>query len=109
MMNPRAICVKCKHVTAGPTDDRLKIECRANRTTEEGLDPITGRALPAVCSPCYLLNHRGDCHQFEALAGVGGRGVLATFLRKRGGHFVANRLLAANGLEHGPRNSAEVV
>lgn len=49
--------------------------------------------------------------EFEHFVGIGEERVaaLATFLRNRGERFVSNRLLAANGMEHGPCNIVEVV
>lgn len=49
--------------------------------------------------------------EFEHFVGIGKERVaaLVAFLRDRGEHFVANRLLAANGMEHGPRNTVEIV
>jgi hypothetical protein len=48
--------------------------------------------------------------EFEHFVGIGEKRVaaLAAFLRRRGERFVANRLLAANGMKHGPRNITEV-
>lgn len=49
--------------------------------------------------------------EFEHFVGIGEKRVaaLAAFLRNRGGRFVANRLLAANGMKHGPCNTREIV
>ncbi len=48
--------------------------------------------------------------EFEHFVGIGEKRVtaLATFLRNRGEPFAANRLLAGNGMDHGPRNTVEV-
>ncbi len=48
--------------------------------------------------------------EFEHFVGIGEKRVtaLATFLRNRGGLFVANRLLARNGMDHGPCNFIEI-
>lgn len=48
--------------------------------------------------------------EFEHFVGIGKERVtaLANFLRSRGERFVANRLLAANGMEHGPCNTMEM-
>ena len=48
--------------------------------------------------------------EFEHFVGIGEERiiVLATFLQNRGGRFIANRLLAANGMKHGPRNITEI-
>lgn len=49
--------------------------------------------------------------EFEHFVGIGEERVtaLADLLRRRGQRFIANRLLAANGMEHGPRNTVEIV
>ena len=49
--------------------------------------------------------------EFEHFVGIDKKRVaaLAIFLRNRGEPFAANRLLAENGMDHGPRNTREVV
>lgn len=47
--------------------------------------------------------------EFEDFIGIGENRAteLASFLRNRGDRFAANRLLAANGMKHGPLNTVE--
>jgi hypothetical protein len=49
--------------------------------------------------------------EFEHFVGIGEERVaaLAAFLRNRGDRYIANRLLEANGMKHGPRNTREKV
>jgi hypothetical protein len=64
MKEPTTICIKCKHVNGGETDERHTHECRAT-VLRQGIDPVTGRMFKTLYACCCEVNNKGYCDLFE--------------------------------------------